>query len=119
VKSPGRRLTVEEANHRSGFEVSPFGDQRVDRERRGDYLLRRRPAINSRPLESRAMAPVARPGSISGVVGTANAGAEKALKTSANPMLHIATFEIRELNFIVYTSWGERTPSGKKPRAKP
>jgi hypothetical protein len=71
-------------------------------ERKGSYLLRRRrPPISSSPEESNAIAPVARLGSISGV-RAANAGAENALRTSANPMT-AETLEIQfpALNFIV------------------
>ena len=81
---------------------------RVAAERAGRHLLRRRqPLISSRPLESRATAPTAWLGSISGVgSGWANTGAENALSTSTNPRpqdMDGITLEIhfRALNFIV------------------
>jgi hypothetical protein len=71
-------------------------------ERKGSYLLeRRRPPISSRPQESNAIAPVARLGSISGV-RDANAGAENALRTSANPKpAETLEIQFRALNFII------------------
>ncbi len=60
----------------------------------------RRPLINNRPPESNAMAPVAKPGSISGAdVGPARAGAEQALRTRTNPRPHKIDGKTFEVDF--------------------
>jgi hypothetical protein len=72
--------------------------------------------MSSKPLESRAKAPVARPGSISGT-GTANAGAENALRTSTKPTLQeTAEIIFRGPNLIVTTSFKVELIRSTMPR---
>lgn len=84
TKSPLPWPWEDDPGRRWALATSPQRTADADTRRGGNHLRRRRLAMIKRPPERRAVALVARPGSISGP-RFAKAAAEKAVNTNANP----------------------------------